>query len=44
MEHHGGLEAAGFELTDTAEPVRSTPPRFERQPADAPVTSRAPRG
>jgi hypothetical protein len=32
------LEAAGFDLTDVAEPVRVTPPRFERQPAEAPAT------
>jgi hypothetical protein len=31
------LEAAGFEHTDVAEPVRVTPPRFERQPAEAPA-------
>ena len=37
-ERHG-LEAAGFELTDVTEPVRVTPPRFERQPAEAPATS-----
>jgi hypothetical protein len=37
------LEAAGFELTDVAEPVRVTPPRFERQPAEAPATSSTPR-
>jgi len=35
------LEAAGFGLTDVTEPVRVTPPRFERQPAVAPApTSR----
>jgi hypothetical protein len=33
------LEAAGFELTDVAEPVRVSPPRFERQPAETPATS-----
>jgi hypothetical protein len=33
------LEAAGFELTDVSEPARVTPPRFERQPAEAPATS-----
>ena len=33
------LEAAGFELTDVAESVRVTPPRFERQPVEAPATS-----
>jgi hypothetical protein len=38
------LEAAGFELTDVAEPVRVTPPRFERRPADAPAQSPTPRG
>jgi hypothetical protein len=37
------LEAAGFELTDVAEPARVTPPRFERQPAEAPATSRTTR-
>jgi hypothetical protein len=37
------LEAAGFELTDVAEPVRVTPPRFERQPAETPATSSTPR-
>ena len=31
------LEAAGFELSDVAEPVRVSPPRFERQPAEAPA-------
>jgi hypothetical protein len=36
------LEAAGFELTDVAEPVRITPPRVELQPADAPATSATP--
>ena len=38
------LEAAGFELTDVTEPVRVTPPRFERQPAEAPAQSPTPRG
>ena len=33
------LEAAGFELTDFAEPQRVTPPRFERQPVEAPAQS-----
>jgi hypothetical protein len=33
------LEAAGFQLTDVAEPQRVTPPRFERQPAEAPADS-----
>ena len=37
------LEAAGFELTDVTEPVRVTPPRFERQPAEAPAQSPTPR-
>ena len=36
------LEAAGFELTDVAEPVRVTPPRFERQPAEAPAATPRP--
>jgi len=36
------LEAAGFELTDVAEPVRVTPPRLERQPAEAPAATPRP--
>ena len=31
------LEAAGFRLTDIPAPARVAPPRFERQPAEAPV-------
>jgi hypothetical protein len=34
------LEAAGFRLTDIPVPERVTPPRFERQPADAPAPTR----
>jgi hypothetical protein len=34
------LEAAGFELTDSGPPPRVSPPRFERQPADAPAETR----
>jgi hypothetical protein len=31
------LEAAGFQLSDVAEPQRVSPPRFERQPAESPT-------
>jgi hypothetical protein len=33
------LEAAGFRLTDAPAPQRIAPPRFERQPAEAPADS-----
>ena len=33
------LEAAGFTLTDMPPPQRIAPPRFERQPAEAPAES-----
>jgi hypothetical protein len=36
------LEAAGFELTDVPAPSRVAPPRFERQPAEAPAKPAAP--
>jgi hypothetical protein len=36
------LEAAGFELTDVPAPPRVAPPRFERQPAEAPAKPAAP--
>jgi hypothetical protein len=34
------LEAAGFRLTDVPAPQRVTPPRFEREPAEAPAEAR----
>ena len=37
------LEAAGFQLTDAPAPQRVTPPRFEREPAETPASSRTPR-
>jgi hypothetical protein len=33
------LEAAGFRLTDIPAPQRVAPPRFERQPTEAPAAS-----
>jgi hypothetical protein len=34
------LEAAGFQLTDIPAPQRVTPPRFEREPVEAPADAR----